>query len=105
MDESVLDVLLLLFNRQYFSRGWIIQEIAIPAKVLFQCGSKAITESKFTTAVRLFYSQFQSLVADYSSNRSLPQASGPATAIPKNVQLIATRLELMLPAIRTREAY
>ncbi|KAF5230819.1 hypothetical protein FANTH_13670 [Fusarium anthophilum] len=105
MDGSVLEVLLPLFNRPYFSRGWIIQEIAIPARILFQCGSRAITESNFTTAVTLFYSQFQSLVSDYSRTISLPPDSSPVTPIPKNVQLIATPLELMLPAIRTREAY
>ncbi|KAF4563714.1 hypothetical protein EYR36_002955 [Pleurotus pulmonarius] len=39
------------FGRQYFYRGWIKQEVAIPSRLVFQCGSKTIDVEIFKIAV------------------------------------------------------
>jgi len=46
--------LLDLMQRPWFSRRWVVQEIALARKAVMYCGSDKISWKKFAVAVELF---------------------------------------------------
>jgi Heterokaryon incompatibility protein (HET) len=48
------DALLNLMRRPWFSRRWIVQEVALAGRAVLYCGSKKISWKKFAIAVELF---------------------------------------------------
>ncbi|KAF4562578.1 hypothetical protein EYR36_003972 [Pleurotus pulmonarius] len=47
------------FERRYFERGWIKQEVAIPSHLIFQCGHKSINSDVFDAAMNFYFTHFQ----------------------------------------------
>jgi hypothetical protein len=79
--QSVYSVLI----RPYFRRAWILQEIRLARRVLFQCGFTMFVEDDFWTAI--YY---------------LSQKSGPKTSAPGYWQR-AIKDTLKLAYLRARE--
>lgn len=73
-----------LFRRPYWSRVWIIQEVAHAKSIKFVCGDKSITEDAFHHSLRLVrnFRQFRNIRKGYQVKA---QGSGSAV-FPTNTQ-------------------
>ncbi|KAF7517221.1 hypothetical protein G7054_g13881 [Neopestalotiopsis clavispora] len=63
--ELVLDAIIQLLSRSYFTRMWIIQEICLPQNVYFLCGEKT---APFDSWVKNLYSIEDSIPAQYAQH-------------------------------------
>ncbi|KAG9218082.1 hypothetical protein CCMSSC00406_0010241 [Pleurotus cornucopiae] len=61
---------LAFFERRYFERGWIKQEVAIPSHLVFQCGLKTINSDVFDAAMNFYFTHFQIADALLKLNRT-----------------------------------
>ncbi|KAF9499148.1 HET-domain-containing protein, partial [Pleurotus eryngii] len=61
---------LAFFERPYFERGWVKQEVAIPSRLIFQCGRKTISADVFDAAMNFYFTHFQIADALLKLNRS-----------------------------------
>lgn len=72
-----------LLVRPYFERAWILQEIKLSAKVLFQCGFATITENDVWDSIFCFYRKSQGSLAHFPLYPTFQRALRQVYAIAK----------------------
>ncbi len=104
-NDIRLPDLLAVFNLPYFTRGWIIQEIAIPTKVHFQCGDRVVSEDIFTAAISFFYIQLQVFTMNRGQRLSVMARDGKIPKLTDQERLIMGRIEPLVPSLSIRRVY
>lgn len=73
-DENTLDMwhaLTNLMRRAWFSRRWVVQELALAKKALMQCGEDTVEWEKFSDAVGLFDMKFDDIVQLFIDSKKM----------------------------------
>jgi hypothetical protein len=74
-DCRILDVVKLL-SRPWFSRRWVIQEVALSKKATMICGSRGLTFSDFADAVEVIRSRLAEVRIPYQQSPYYPAYEG-----------------------------
>jgi hypothetical protein len=88
--------LALLMARPWFSRRWVIQEVAFAAELMLQCGNTIISWSEFSRAVKFLGSHGRE-IAQVLQSTSRQGLSGP-TNLHRPGDLTAQQASRLLPA-------
>ncbi|KAF4414864.1 heterokaryon incompatibility [Fusarium acutatum] len=102
---AVLPAVAALFDRPYFTRGWIIQEVVIPANVSFQCGSTLVRKDAFIAAVTFYQIQFNLHRLNFLRKFQQHKAQGKPQPISENDEILMGHLEPLVPILRAQSHY
>uniref|UniRef100_A0A0D2YF55 Heterokaryon incompatibility domain-containing protein n=1 Tax=Fusarium oxysporum (strain Fo5176) TaxID=660025 RepID=A0A0D2YF55_FUSOF len=102
---AILPALAALFDRPYFTRGWIIQEVVIPTNVSFQCGSTLVGKDAFIAAVTFYQIQFNLHRLNFLRKIQQHKAQGKPRPISENDGILMGHLEPLVPILRAQNHY
>jgi hypothetical protein len=79
-----------LFRRAWWGRVWVLQEITLPERAYFTCGTKAISRRRFRAAFNAYYALWHTLTIKVQRQQALTPYEGEV------LFMVAHRAHVML---------